>query len=128
MAIVRSCDPGDGAVALETSAGEFLEYKIPAASDGVLYVLTDGAGTHILDDGSCPPPCTRRWPSAGGEAPGSEDTTHVLAVQFLGRGELSYEVTRKAADGSTVAVVKKCTFSQDDGPDEYFEALRIFLS
>ena len=51
-----------------------------------------------------------------------------MAVQFLAGGELRYDVTRKAADGSVIQVVKRCVFSLDGGADEYFEALRVFLS
>lgn len=127
MAVDRSCSPGNGAVQLGASAGQYLEYRIPSADSNVQYALSGDAGDTLFDNASCPPPCSHRWP-APGEPPPTGEPVHTLSMQFFGDERLVYEVDRKSADGAVLEVVKRCAFHNTGAPDEYYEALTIIVS
>ena len=127
MSVNRTCNPGNGAVDLAVSAGEYLEYRIPSADANVQYVLAERGGGSLFDNASCPPPCTHRWPPEGTD-PGRERARHTLSMQFFASESLSYEVERKDSGGSVLEVVKVCSFENSGGPDEFFEPLTISLS
>ena len=127
MSVGRVCSPGNGAVELEVSSGEYLEYRVTRADADVQYVLARGNDEPLFDSSSCPAPCTCRWPSEG-EQPSGDEVRHTLSIQFFGDDTLSFEVDRMSAAGAVEEVVKRCTFRNSGGADEHFEALRVFLS
>lgn len=128
MGVTRSCDPGNGAVDLDVSAGQVLEYRIPAADPNVQYVLAESGGGTVFDRASHPPPCVVRWPGAGTPPGPGDEVRHTLSMQFFGDEELTYRVERLAADGSVLEVVKECSFRNAEDADEFFEPLRVFIS
>ncbi|HEX9886000.1 MAG TPA: hypothetical protein VGA70_05910 [Longimicrobiales bacterium] len=127
MAVARSCNPGNGAVDLAVSAGEYLEYTVPSADANVRFALAESGGGSLFDNTTCPPPCAFRWP-AQGTAIGAGEARHTLSMQFFGDERLAYRVVRRSAVGSVLEVVKDCAFENTGGPDEYFEPLRVFVS
>lgn len=127
MSVTRTCSPGNGAVGLRASEGEYLEYRIPSADGDTQYVLSDGEGGSLLDNRSCPPPCAFRWPTEGAR-PEPGEARHTLAMQFFGDHTLTYEVERCSEAGAVLEQVKRCSFRNSGGADEFFEALRIFVS
>lgn len=127
MGVTRSCNPGNGAVALDVSAGEYLEYRIPLADSNVQYVLAADGGGSLFDRSGCPPPCSYRWPERG-SSPAAGEVRHTLSVQFFGDERLTYRVERRSADGSVVEVVKACSLDNTGGAADFFEPLRVFVS
>ena len=127
MSIHRACNPGNGAVELDVSAGQFLEYRVSRADADVQYVLAQGGKKPLFDSSSHPAPCTCRWP-AEGEQPSGHEVRHTLSILFLGENTVSFEVDRMSRAGMLEEVVKRCTFRNSGGVDEHFEVLRVFVS
>ena len=93
MPVTRSCSPGDLAVALNATAGEYLVYRVVAEVADVEYSLVTESGAVLADKASCPSPCVRKWPASPGEIPSDGDEQHTLAMQFVSEGE--QPVTRR---------------------------------
>jgi hypothetical protein len=127
MSVHRGCNPGNGAVELDVSSGQYLEYRVSMADADVQYVLAQGDDEPLFDSSSHPAPCTCRWP-AEGEQPSGHEVRHTLSILFLGDTRLLFEVDRMSPAGAVKEVVKRCTFRSSGGVDEHFETLRVFLS
>jgi hypothetical protein len=122
MAVEQTCRVNSGAVILQASAGEFLEYRVVAASQGVEYQVVSVTGAVILSSADCGPPCVRRWPSAPA-SPGR--TSHTLALQFFDEQSLTFEVDRMNASGEVLQEVKRCRYDNRGDPDDFFDPLEI---
>lgn len=126
MSVEKSCRPNVGTVFLDVAGGEYLEYRIPSASDGVEYQVVDGSGARILSNTDCPPPCVRRWPAQGGSVPPGT-IYHTLGLQFFSDQSLTYEVDRKDATDVVVESVRRCRYDNTGEADEYFDPLEIIV-
>jgi len=127
MAVLRSCDTDAGAVILRASGGEYLEYGVPRASEGVEYQVVDGSGAKILANTDGPPPCVRRWPARGAGAPTGTTVHHTLGIQFFDDQSLTYEVDHKRGDDTLVARLKRCTYANRGEPDDFFDPLEVLV-
>lgn len=127
MAVTRSCDPGDVAVAVDIAAGQRLVYRVTADDPEIPYRLMDLEGTVLLAGPACGNPCVRGWLEPNDDVPAGDKTAHTLAMQFLRAGTIRYDVELHAADGTVIRAIKRCAFANDDEPDDFYEPLTIFL-
>ena len=128
MTVTRTCNPGDLAVTVRLGRQESLKYEVSVSAADIQFVIVDELGTRLLENPPCGVSCEYEWPAGPGDVPqAGDEVTYTLSMQFLGSGECHYVVTLQDRDKRPLKVVKDCLFSNDNGPDDFFEALRIFL-
>jgi hypothetical protein len=126
MAVQQSCRIDTGTVIVRVSDGEFLEYRVPAASEGVEYRVVANDESVIVSNADCPPPCVRRWPAPGASVPRGT-VFHTLVVQFFADESLEYEVDRKDSAECVIEEVLRCRYENRGGADEHFDPLEILV-
>ena len=122
MPVVQSCNPGAEAVHLKLTAGHRLRYSVDA-DPGIDVVLRDHDGGTLLSATA-----VREWPTHDEEYPPAGNVRHTLGIQFGGTGTLIWTVDLVDQGGIVLRMVKECRYANTGGPDEFVDALRIFVT
>ncbi len=126
MPVTESCQPNRVIIGLNLSRSHRIRHTVNA-SDGVLIDLRAKTGESLLPEEPGPPPWVREWPLDDAEVPDAGEITHGLGMQFGEHGEASWKIELVDADGAVLEIVKNCSYRNEDGPDDYFDAIRIEL-
>lgn len=123
MSVTQSCRVNHDAVTIKLAAGQKLRHTITDDPE-VVFSLVDEEGQILLE--TARPARVYVWPESGASAEKSE-YRHSLAVQFGVTSELTWLIELLSATGQVLRIIKDCTYANVGPPDEYFDALEIFV-
>ena len=129
MAAARTCAVRERQVKVDVRGGEFLRYEVSFRGAVAKFIITDEDERKILDetgkktDGVF----TAEWPPMAGWVWDGADSHIFVGVMALA---LTYRVRVSLcrANGTTMKVIRDCTFQQTKNTDVAFERLSVFVA
>ena len=125
MAVTQTCSVPAAAVELNAGARQQLRHTITCDPD-VLFTLKDHQGRILLPVPNLLPH-VRAWPRYPDEVPTADDVTHPLGMVFGASGKLDWLIELLDKDGTVIRTVKRCVYTDDANPVEFFDAIRIVI-
>lgn len=122
MAVQKSCNPDKLVFNLNVAAQEKLRHTV-TSTGSVTWVLQQDEAT--LLEGSADDRKKLEWPDT---TPADASVKHSLGIQFVGPGDVTWQIERLFATGTVIETIKKCTYDNPDGNDDHFDNVKIRIA
>lgn len=118
----KTCSHDIFVIELNITAGERLRHTVSSDGDVTWMLLQKQS---VLLSGSEASEKSLTWPEDAQLFGAS--AKHSLAMQFVGPGEVVWQIEQLTGEGTVIATLKRCTYSNPGGTDDHFDNVTIEL-